>query len=280
MYLSQDSSAADFLRLAEPFLVQAEAENNLLLGISLLMKPQPAKQQAAHFYRISEHEQIACAALLTHSKALLLSSASEQAVFTLAQTLHAKKTQLHLVKGPSHTVESFTQHWMKLSGQRLRAHMDENLLRLDQVNLPPAVAGWMRLAEPKDLDVVSVWFAAFSRDLQASEVMSLAEARQTVAQSIAADWIYLWETSAGPVAMAQIGFETPNSIEVHAGYTPPEFRKKGYSSMIVAELSQLMLQRGKKFCVSHTDINNPTSNKIYQGLGYKIIGATKAVFFE
>ncbi|BAY85818.1 GCN5-related N-acetyltransferase [Calothrix parasitica NIES-267] len=52
-------------------------------------------------------------------------------------------------------------------------------------------------------------------------------------------------------------------------YTPPEYRKKGYASACVAGLSQTLLGEGYKFCFLFTDLSNPTSNKIYQKIGYQ-----------
>ena len=51
-------------------------------------------------------------------------------------------------------------------------------------------------------------------------------------------------------------------------YTPPEQRRKGYASAAVAEVSQRFLDAGARVCL-YTDQANPTSNGIYQALGYR-----------
>ena len=50
-------------------------------------------------------------------------------------------------------------------------------------------------------------------------------------------------------------------------YTPPEQRRKGYAGAAVAQVSQLFLDAGARVCL-YTDQANPTSNGIYQALGY------------
>jgi len=50
-------------------------------------------------------------------------------------------------------------------------------------------------------------------------------------------------------------------------YTPPEQRRKGYTGAAVAEVSQHFLDAGARVCL-YTDQANPTSNGIYQALGY------------
>ena len=50
---------------------------------------------------------------------------------------------------------------------------------------------------------------------------------------------------------------------------PPAQRKRGYASACVATLSHLLLNRGYEFCMLYTDLTNPTSNAIYQAIGYE-----------
>jgi predicted GNAT family acetyltransferase len=51
-------------------------------------------------------------------------------------------------------------------------------------------------------------------------------------------------------------------------YTPPELRRHGFAAACVATLSQRVLDRGAKACMLYTDLANPTSNNIYQKVGY------------
>jgi predicted GNAT family acetyltransferase len=54
-------------------------------------------------------------------------------------------------------------------------------------------------------------------------------------------------------------------------YTPPALRKRGYASALTAALSQELLDSGRKFCFLFTDLANPTSNRIYQQIGYQAV---------
>ena len=79
--------------------------------------------------------------------------------------------------------------------------------------------------------------------------------------------VYLWEDGQ-PVSMAAKARPTINGITVNLVYTPPQFRRRGYATSCVARLSQLLLDSGWKFCTLFTDLANPTSNDIYQKVGY------------
>jgi hypothetical protein len=52
-------------------------------------------------------------------------------------------------------------------------------------------------------------------------------------------------------------------------YTPPAERRRGYAGALVAALSQRLLDEGREFCFLFTDLANPTSNHVYQEIGYE-----------
>ena len=73
---------------------------------------------------------------------------------------------------------------------------------------------------------------------------------------------------------------TRNGVSVGGVYTPPELRRKGYATACVAALSALLLDRGHSFCVLYTDLANPTSNSIYQKIGYRPVTDSAVHRFE
>ena len=81
--------------------------------------------------------------------------------------------------------------------------------------------------------------------------------------------LVLWADEGTPVSFAGYGGPTPNGIRVGPVYTPPELRRRGYASALTAALTRTLLDRGRKFCFLFTDLANPTSNSIYQRIGYR-----------
>ena len=79
--------------------------------------------------------------------------------------------------------------------------------------------------------------------------------------------LYLWDDGR-PVSLAGYSGPTPHGIRVGPVYTPPAQRGNGYASACVAALSQLLLDGGRAHCFLFTDLGNPTSNHIYQAIGY------------
>ena len=72
-----------------------------------------------------------------------------------------------------------------------------------------------------------------------------------------------------PVSLAGFGSLTPNGIRIGSVYTPPEHRNRGYGTAVTAAVSQLLLERGHRFCFLYTDLANPTSNAIHARIGYE-----------
>jgi uncharacterized protein len=79
----------------------------------------------------------------------------------------------------------------------------------------------------------------------------------------------LWEHDGAAVAMAGFQGKTPSGVRISWVYTPPQLRGRGYASALVAALSQQLLASGNRWCFLYTDLANPTSNGIYQRLGYQ-----------
>jgi hypothetical protein len=49
---------------------------------------------------------------------------------------------------------------------------------------------------------------------------------------------------------------------------------------LVAEVSAEGLRRGKEFCVLYADRTNPTSNSIYQKVGYRTVSDAREYRFR
>ena len=78
----------------------------------------------------------------------------------------------------------------------------------------------------------------------------------------------MWEDG-DRVSMCSRSRPTLHGASIGLVYTPPGLRGRGYASACVADLSQRILDSGKAFCTLFTDLANPTSNAIYQRIGYR-----------
>lgn len=158
--------------------------------------------------------------------------------------------------------------------------MQQGLYDLTRVVPPdPLTPGALRVAGADDVDLVATWFggAALDMRLPSHEHEAL---RKSAAGRVAGGGLFVWEHGGVPVSMASLQGATRHGIRVSFVYTPPDLRGRGYASACVAAVSERALAAGKRFCTLYTDLANPTSNAIYQRVGYKRIGDAVMIAFE
>jgi predicted GNAT family acetyltransferase len=80
--------------------------------------------------------------------------------------------------------------------------------------------------------------------------------------------------------MAPCQGPTRNGIRVSYVFTPRPLRGKGYGTAIITALSQHLLDQGRRFCFLFADLDNPTSNSIYQKVGYQPVCDFHMVVWE
>ena len=82
---------------------------------------------------------------------------------------------------------------------------------------------------------------------------------------------HIWELDGIVVTIASTG-GTARVRQIGSVYTPPDRRKRGFASALVAAVSQRFLDAGAWGVSLGTDPGNTTSNRIYQTIGYRRVG--------
>ena len=149
---------------------------------------------------------------------------------------------------------------------------------------------------PADTDPASAdgallagWCEAFEQDVALEAAMRKPGAERLMEYS---DNLYVWcapATAPGdgcgtprPVAMAAVaGSPTPaGSQRISLVYTPPDCRRRGYAGALVRAVTALLLaadglqqqqQQQQPYVGIVTDAANPTSNRVYESVGFEHI---------
>ncbi|MNS77748.1 Acetyltransferase (GNAT) family protein [compost metagenome] len=264
-----------FLEAVREDLERHEAENGLLLGFLSRLATEPP----AEIPFMAHHPDLGAVALLT-SLNLIVSRGMGEAAPALVQALQARGLPVPGIVGRAEDVDALAIAWAEASGAAPTHSVDQMLYELRHIDWPPGVPGRMRPMTESDVALVTGWVWGFYRDALPHEPYSEAEARENALARPAMGMTYLWERDGVPVAMAALARPTRRGITVNAVYTPLEHRRCGYASALVAALSDEGLKRGKDFCVLYTDLANPTSNAIYQAIGYRPVTRSKNVRFS
>ncbi|HKP30483.1 MAG TPA: GNAT family N-acetyltransferase [Gemmatimonadales bacterium] len=257
-----------FLEGAGQFLEANEVENNLILGVSRnLALDSSGLIRDPYFAAVCRGNEVRMVAFQTLPGRMAISREAEpDAVRALSRDAHEASLVIDAVLGPDPTVERFATDLAALRGQRTELRMRQRIHELTTVVAPSRrPAGRLRLAVESDTSRVAEWLAAFQ-----VEIGEPAPTNRAATYRIGAKELFLWDDGQ-PRSMAGWSGPTTHGIRVNAVYTPPQLRGQGYASMTVAALSQLLLDRGYRFCCLYTDLANPTSNAIYKRIGYEPI---------
>ncbi len=274
MQLHLYASAHAFLDVTQPALEAAEAANNLMYGLILRICEFPERfQPAPYLSAVLDSGHVLTAALMTPPHNLVVFSnnpaGQDQAFALIAQNLLQDDWSVPGVLGPNAAALAFAQAWQTLTGKTYTLAMRERVYELRQVTTPPQPPGQMRLAREEDLYLVAQWTEEFQREALPDEAIAAPEQYlESTRLRIKDRTYYLWEDGV-PVALAGWTRPTPHGCSIGPVYTPREFRGKGYASALTAGLSQYLLDQGKQFTALFTDLANPTSNSIYQKIGYR-----------
>ncbi len=277
------TSAEAFLQQVQDVLLEQENITSLILGISQRLKAHPERIKSAPFFFtvMNGAGQLELAAVMTPPNNLLLHCPTDcdHAAFNLlADELLTRGWNIPGVFGALPHSAQFASLWSQRTGRNKYLHMRERIYELRKVIPPRPENGHLRLAQAPDLPLLAEWTRAFSLEAL-GEDMEIDEAREMTGTRIDDRQLYVWDAG-GPVSMAAANRPTRHGISISLVYTPPEQRGHGYASNCVAALSQRMLESGYQFCTLFTNLANPTSNDIYQQIGYRPIADFNEYRFE
>lgn len=287
MRLTTYQHPTKFTARTRDVLLQNEAANSLLLGISQRLEKDDtfAEYTATPYLTIVEEESsLVLAAAMTPPYNIILYSRPadyQHALELLIQDIRARQLVLPGCSGPEPLASDFARLWHQRTGHPYHIGTNERLFILTEVIPPPVVPGILRPATDDDFPLVNQWLLEFQQEAQHAENIDRRLIEETTRRKMRAGEIYLWELPDGEtVSLAGKTRPIVHTISVGPVYTPPKYRGKGYASNCVAALSQHLLNSDWQSCCLFTDLANPTSNSIYQKMGYQPVCDFNVHLFE
>jgi len=268
MQLRRFFDPLSFLSRAEAFLMRSEVENIVMLGLGGPpgAPSPPVLGEDCYLAVVEDAGEVVACALRVWPGRVLISRGKPDALEQLVDDLALKYTTLPGVHGPEPDVSRFAQFWSSRVGIPARLGMRLRLFQARTVkSLGVRPSGTLRVAEEADLPTIAKWARSFRSD---PAPYNPADPHKEARQRVARRSVFVWDNGR-PVSMAAWAGRTGRGVRVNFVYTPPECRRRGFASACVADLTQLLLTEGLAFCCLFTDLANPTSNSIYQRMGYR-----------
>jgi ribosomal protein S18 acetylase RimI-like enzyme len=203
---------------------------------------------------------------LTPPFGLLLNVVPDDAVADLAAGLRRRQVTLPGAHGEPELAARFAALWVDGAPITAEPRLHQRLYVLGELAPPPDPGGGVRVAGEGDYDLLVAWNEAFHEEVEAHAGRGEQFARLQIDQGTG----LLWERAEGEaVSLACRRPAAAGVARIGPVYTPSAHRRRGYARAVTAACTQAAIDAGADRVVLFTDLANPTSNSIYQTIGYR-----------
>jgi predicted GNAT family acetyltransferase len=218
------------------------------------------------------------AALQTPPYPLACNGVPPRAMSAVADSLVAWRPGLTGVRGVRDSAEVFADAWRRVTGRTGEVDTAERLYRLGTLRPPTVVPGAARLATADDRGQLVEWVGLFFEETFSQR--DEAEAGQFVDNAgRVGDRFVVWEAGATLVSMAMLRAAAADVSRIGPVFTPLPRRGHGYGSAVTAAAAELARRGGTPDVVLFADLANPTSNAIYQQIGFEPVADSVRIAF-
>ncbi len=273
MHVVVEKDVNKFLEKYEDWLKKDTVENSLMLDI--------LKQAKGAIY-----DKIVCFIVLREDKTFIIAIQTPPYNVVLSKTDNVLSIR-PLVKeiidygldfsgvvGLVNEVEVFTGLYSRYTGREFKKDIEKSIYALSEVSAPEGIVGEVVFATEKDVEKVSEWrFFCEDEIYGMFQNPSLEKIKEKYKLIIEDGGLVFWSVDGEFVSMVSF-LEIGDLGRIASVFTPKEYRGHGYAGVLVAGVSQLLLDRGCKLCCLNTDVKNSTSNSIYKRIGYKSVDKT------
>lgn len=260
-----------FLARAGDFLQSRPALHTLPLTVTEALRtrgPHAYGPEAPAFGILTRAGEVRATYFRTPPHPLNLTPLTPDEADTLAAHLATLGHPLPGVSADRDTAASFAEAWQRHTGAAPVLHERQRLYRLGTLTVPqPPPEGRSRIAGEQDREQLMRWHDEFAAAIGAGHspgAGSWADAR------IAEGRVTFWEAPDGtPVSMAGLTPQVAGQARVTPVYTPAPLRGRGYAGAATVEAGRAALAAGAAEVLLFTDLANPTSNGLYQRIGFR-----------
>ncbi|KAJ2960594.1 hypothetical protein NQZ79_g4017 [Umbelopsis isabellina] len=189
----------------------------------------------------------------------------------LAQVEHAVK-EVYSFQGCEPGGVTFKNAYNEAANQNFETGRAMSTYKLTAVKYPEQSRdllekGTLRLATKDDnVKLFAEWYRGYC-GLCALSTPSTEDCEKAMTNLISVEMLYIWILEGRPVSMTFKMRPLKHGTSVAGVYTPPDLRRRGYATAMMAAFCAKLLETFE-FVTLHADKYNPTSNHIYQDVGF------------
>lgn len=266
----------EMLARVMPFLQQREVENGLPMRLVMSRAKAGEVQSGSLMFCAERDGEVVGALLRTPGRPVVLSEMDADVASEFARALGDRAGDVTGVIGPTDLAVVFAETWGSGHRVQVRKHMALRQFKLDRVEAVPMAPGELSQATREDVEWLAEWVGVFEREVGEPS----GDPRALTERLTGEGRLWVWRDGGRPVSIAAAAGGTPGAECLNHVYTPRELRGRGYATSCVAGLSRHLLSSGMRYCYLFTDLANPTSNSIYQKIGYRPVRDWDNLKFE
>jgi hypothetical protein len=263
-------NAKDFLQSCESLLLSNESFYNLKLGLASLIKDNKLEASEQLYFGVFQGDKlIGCALRTNFDKPMALTQIPYVALEQLVNFLANKNIALAGVVGEIETSTNFKEIWTSKNLLKFKINIHLGVYEANSIT-PPNVNGSLIQGTENEYATIFEFVKGFSEDCFPDREHKNEDIQKICERHIKNRSLYLLKDNMGMiVSMAANTRGSLNGGTVSLVYTPKHLRGHGYGSLVTALVTEKILTE-KKFANLFTDLQNPTSNSIYQKIGENI----------
>jgi GNAT superfamily N-acetyltransferase len=265
MRIEITTEPAEFRSRTETFLGRDPLRHTVVTtSIANTIDGLDGEREPSWFLSVHDGDTVVGVAMGGAGRDLYLGELPDGSVDAVAEALAEVAPAAGGVEGTLDHVTRFGERWSALRGVGYRRSYASRLYRLGALRVPRA-AGSPRRAVESDAELCAAWAEAMRVE---SGMAPQGWTAAVVTNRIAAGRWWLWEHEGRPVCLAAHQIPVLGWSRIGPVYTPPAERGHGCASILTAHVAQTLRTRGIDVCL-FADTHNPTSNKIYQAIGFE-----------
>lgn len=268
------ATADEFLSLTEQLRAADPFRTNLMGSVASSVAS-GARTYESYFWWIllDDLGAVVGAAIRTAPHGMILSPMAPALTQVLATAVIKADVELPGVAGSTSVVNAFVDAYTAICGRDdtnlIRKVGRELLYALGQLVIPD-VQGEMEVASQVDYETLSAWYIDFGSEAG----LLMPNPAASIADGFARNSWRFWKVNNQVVSMAGHAalVEVPGGTVGRIGpvFTPKNQRRKGYAAALTAHLARELMEQGAQVML-YTDALNPTSNSVYQRIGFELI---------
>ena len=220
------------------------------------------------------------AALQTPPYPLACNGIPEHGHRSVALELARTNPELSGVRGRRDRALAFADAWHTVTGRGGTVTTQERLYRLATLRPPADVSGEHHDATRADTAQLADWVEHFFVETFSHQRDDAAGRRFVENANAVGDRFILWVDAGAPVSMAMLRAPSAGVSRIGPVFTPQRSRGRGYGSAVTAAAADLGRRSGVDEVVLFADLANPTSNGIYQRIGFEAVTDSVRVEFD